>query len=101
MDVGRLSEPPMLKLWHELQEMNPDFESRGSKNNILPSSTIFSFLGLWASIGWMGSSADIAGGAVMLPTTSSDTIIARNIMGSLPKNAAVVAQPIRLQIIRY
>ena len=49
----------------------------------------------------MGSLADIAGGAVMLTTASSDTIIARNIMGSLQKNAAVVAQPIRLQIIRY
>jgi hypothetical protein len=84
-----------------LQEINPDLERRGSKNNISPSSTIFGFFGLCASMGWIGSSADIAGGAAMLPIASSDTIIVRNIIVDLPKNTAVVAQPIRLQIIRY
>ena len=39
IEVCRLSEPPMLRLWQELQEMKPDFESRGSKNSFLPSST--------------------------------------------------------------
>ena len=40
IDVRRLSEPPMLRLWHELQEMKPDFDSRGSKKSFFPSSTI-------------------------------------------------------------
>ena len=31
MDVLRLSVPPMLRLWQELQEMKPDWERRGSK----------------------------------------------------------------------
>ena len=39
------------KLWQELQEMNPDFESRGSKNNFLPSST---FAGSLTSTGSTG-----------------------------------------------
>jgi hypothetical protein len=98
MDEGRLSEPPMLRLWQELQEMNPDFDKRGSQKSILPSSTMFSFLGLAASIGWIGSSAAaaaaVAGGAAMVPTDSSDMINARIIIGNLLKNAAVVAQPI-------
>jgi hypothetical protein len=38
-DVERLSLPPMLRLWHELQLMNPDRESRGSKKSFLPNST--------------------------------------------------------------
>jgi hypothetical protein len=52
-------------------------------------------------MGWIGSSADIAGGAAMVPIANSDTIIVRNIIVGLPKNTAVVAQPKRLQIIRY
>ena len=31
MEVLRLSVPPMLRLWHELQEMKPDFDNRVSK----------------------------------------------------------------------
>src|SRR5690348_14150458 len=31
IEVFRLSEPPMLKLWQELHEMKPDFDNRGSK----------------------------------------------------------------------
>ena len=65
--------------------MNPDFERRGSKNSIFPSSTMFSFFGLCASMGWMGSSADIAGGAAIVPMDSSDTINVRNLIISLPK----------------
>ena len=95
MEVCRLSVPPMLRLWHELQEMNPDLDSRGSKNNIFPNSTIFSFFGFAAGIGWMGSSAaDAPTGTAMVPIDSSDMINARFIIGNLPKNAAVVAQPI-------
>jgi hypothetical protein len=45
----RLSEPPILRLWHELHEMNPDAESRGSKYSFLPSSTI---AGLPTGAGW-------------------------------------------------
>ena len=40
MDVGMLSVPPMDRLWHELQEMNPDLDNRGSKYSFLPSSTM-------------------------------------------------------------
>jgi hypothetical protein len=43
MDVVRLSEPPILRLWQELQEMNPDFDRRGSKNSFFPSSVIAAF----------------------------------------------------------
>src|SRR5687768_5252824 len=97
MDDGRLSDPPMLRLWQELQEMNPDFDKRGSKKSILPSSTMFSFFGFAASMGWMGSAA-MAGEAAMVPTDSSDMINARIIIGNLLKNAAVVAQPITPKI---
>jgi hypothetical protein len=44
MEVGKLSDPPMLKLWQELQEMNPDLDSLGSKKSFLPSATIALFL---------------------------------------------------------
>jgi hypothetical protein len=80
----------MLRLWHELQEMNPDLDNRGSKNNILPNSTMFSFFGLATEIGWMGSSAaDAPSGTAMVPIDSSDMVNARFIIGNLPKNAAV------------
>src|SRR5690606_5193542 len=39
MEVGRLSLPPVLRLWQELQEMKPDMDSRGSNNNRLPRPT--------------------------------------------------------------
>jgi hypothetical protein len=56
---------------------------------------MFSFFGLAAGMGWMGSSAaDAASGAAMVPIASSDMINARFIIGNLPKNAAVMAQPI-------
>ena len=39
IEVGRLSDPPMLRLWQELQEMKPNFDRRGSNNSFFPSST--------------------------------------------------------------
>src|SRR5690606_40696991 len=39
-DVGMLSVPPIDRLWHELHEMKPDFDRRGSKYNFLPSSAM-------------------------------------------------------------
>src|SRR5690349_2791441 len=81
--------------------MNPDFERRGSKNSISPSSTIFGFFGLCASMGWMGSSADIAGGAVIIPIDSSDAINVRNIMVVSLKTRLWWRSRLRLQIIRY
>jgi hypothetical protein len=80
-----LSVPPMLRLWHELHDMKPDLERRGSKKSILPSSTIFSFFGWAAGMGCMGSSANAAVGMATAPTDSSDTINARIIIVYLPK----------------
>jgi hypothetical protein len=76
----------MLRLWQELQEINPDFDRRGSKKSILPSSTMFSFFGVAAGIGWMGSSAaDAVAEAPIVPIDSSDMINARIIIGNLLK----------------
>ena len=54
-----LSEPPMPRLWQELQEMAPDLDRRGSKNNFLPSSTLAGSLITAASIGCIGSCAAV------------------------------------------
>ena len=48
----------MLRLWQELQEINPDLDRRGSKKSIFPSSTIPLSLGAAALIGLIGSSAN-------------------------------------------
>src|SRR5574343_979948 len=40
MDDFRLSLPPIDRLWHELHEIKPDFDRRGSKNSIWPSSAV-------------------------------------------------------------
>jgi hypothetical protein len=45
----------MDRLWQELQEMKPDLDKRGSKNNFLPSSTSAGSATLTVLIGWMGS----------------------------------------------
>ena len=75
--------------------MNPDFDRRGSKKSILPSSTMFGFFGFAASMGCMGSlAASVVTGAAMAPIDISDIINARIIIGNLLKNAAVMAQPI-------
>jgi hypothetical protein len=47
----------MLRLWQELQEMNPDLDNLGSKKSFLPNSTIALFLADAAGTGWMGSPA--------------------------------------------
>src|SRR5512143_3355522 len=52
----RLSEPPRLRLWHELHEMKPDFDRRGSKKSCRPSSTRAGLETVDRSIGWIGSS---------------------------------------------
>lgn len=55
IDELRLSlPPPMLKLWLGLQEINPDLEQRGSKNNFLPNSTTAGLVTLAGLIGEMG-----------------------------------------------
>jgi hypothetical protein len=72
----------------------PRFGQPGVKKSILPNSTMFSFFGLAAGIGWIGSSAaDAPTGTAIVPIDSSDMINARFIIGNLPKNAAVMAQP--------
>jgi ACR3 family arsenite efflux pump ArsB len=71
MDVCRLSVPPMLKLWQELQEMKPDLDSLGSKKSFLPSSTFALFLTGATEIGWMGSSDDVAAQHVEVKTSVS------------------------------
>jgi hypothetical protein len=52
-------------------------------------------------MGWMGSSADIAGGAVIIPIDSSDAINVRNIMVVSLKTRLWWRSRLRLQIIRY
>jgi len=75
--------------------MNPDFDKRGSKKSIFPSSTMFKFFGLASSIGWIGSLAASAfAGAEMDPTNSMDMINVRITIGNLLKNQFIVAQPI-------
>lgn len=53
--------------------MNPDLDKRGSKNNIFPNSTIPTFFGAAALIGWIGSFADVAVEVTTAPIDSSDT----------------------------
>ena len=52
-----LSDPPMLRLWHELHEMNPERDRRGSKKSFLPSSTLAGWVTLAAGIGETGSAS--------------------------------------------
>ncbi|MNM18745.1 hypothetical protein D3C81_290420 [compost metagenome] len=55
IEVLMLSVPPMLRLWQLLQEIKPERDRRGSKNNFLPSSTIAGWATLAAAMGWIGS----------------------------------------------
>ena len=55
-EAATLSLPPMLRLWHELHEMKPERDRRGSNQSFLPSSTLAGLLTLAASSGWIGSS---------------------------------------------
>ena len=45
----------MLKLWHELQEINPDLDNLGSNHNCLPSSTFAGSVIFAGCIGCIGS----------------------------------------------
>src|SRR5690606_35102701 len=64
MEDGRLSLPPMDRLWHELQEMKPDLDRRGSNHSCLPNSTLAGLVILAGSIGWIGS---LPGSATQAP----------------------------------
>src|SRR5690554_4637922 len=55
MEVGRLSLPPVLRLWQELEEMKPDIDRRGSNHSFLPSSTCSGCSLTSGSIGLMSS----------------------------------------------
>jgi hypothetical protein len=80
----------MLKLWQELQEMNPDLDKRGSKKSILPNSTMSGFFGLAATIGLIGSSpANAVTGDEMDPIYNNDTINARITICHLPKKQSI------------
>ncbi|MCG3772543.1 MAG: hypothetical protein JW384_03757 [Nitrosomonadaceae bacterium] len=85
IEVLRLSVPPILRLWQELHEMKPDLERRGSKKSILPSSTIPTFFGAAALIGWIGSLADAVAEAAIAQIDSNDTMSVRNIISILLK----------------
>src|SRR5690625_4359478 len=56
IDDTKLSDPPMLKLWHELHEIKPERDKRGSKKSILPNST---FSGSVISAGGIGSTGTL------------------------------------------
>src|SRR5690606_11675134 len=60
MELGRLSLPPMDRLWQELHEMNPERDRRGSKNNCLPNSTL---AGSVISAGAMNCTGSLSGTA--------------------------------------
>ena len=55
IEVLRLSEPPMLRLWQELHEMKPERDRRGSNHSFLPSSTLAGLVTLAGAIGCTGS----------------------------------------------
>src|SRR5690606_19601014 len=55
LEVGRLSLPPLDRLWQELPEMTPDSDRRGSKQSFLPSSTFSGSVTTAGSIGLFSS----------------------------------------------
>src|SRR5690606_16743048 len=71
MEAFRLSEPPMLRLWHELHEMAPDLDRRGSKNSFLPSSTLAGSVTTAGSMGWMGSCCCAGAGCAHNPAMAA------------------------------
>src|SRR5690606_2759975 len=64
IEVGKLSEPPIDRLWHELHEMKPDLDRRGSKKSFLPSSAMPMLICFGGRIGVIGSSSGLAGGDI-------------------------------------
>ena len=47
----------MLRLWHELHEMKPERDRRGSNHSFLPSVTWAGLVTLWGTMGCTGSCA--------------------------------------------
>src|SRR5690606_3541263 len=81
MEVGRLSVPPMDRLWQELQEMKPDLDRRGSKYSCLPSSTLAGLVILAGSIGWIGSLLGVMAKALALRLRPRASIAGLNMVG--------------------
>jgi hypothetical protein len=96
MDDLRLSDPPMLRLWHELQEMNPDFDRRGSKNSFLPNSTSAGLVTLATETGLIGSSIAIAAPAVATPAENTANARTGSLNVASPVVAGKKASPRRL-----
>src|SRR5690606_18941742 len=75
---GRLSLPPVLRLWQELQEMKPDMDSRGSNHNCLPSSTFSGSVTVAGSMGLINSAATRSACACALKPSPAAMAIASN-----------------------
>src|SRR5690606_25910574 len=91
IDVGMLSVPPIDRLWHELHEMNPDFDSLGSKYSFLPSSAMPRSISLGGVIGCTSAQSSLvpcASAAVVVAAVSAAPMTASGIqrfcMFSLP-----------------
>jgi len=90
----------MLRLWQELQEMKPDLDNLGSKNNIFPSSTISAFSGFTGLMGCIGSlAANTCTDVIIMPIDNSEAVSVRIIIENLLKNTAVMAQPVTPEFI--
>src|SRR5690606_18028987 len=86
-----LSVPPIDRLWHELHEMNPDFDSLGSKYSFLPSSAMPRSISLGGVIGCTSAQSSLvpcASAAVVVAAVSAAPMTASGIqrfcMFSLP-----------------
>src|SRR3972149_8345625 len=51
IELGKLSAPPVERLWQELQLIQPDFDNLGSKNNFFPNSIFALFQSKLMGIG--------------------------------------------------
>src|SRR5690606_41222573 len=65
-----LSVPPIDRLWHELHEMNPDFDSLGSKYSFLPSSAMPRSISLGGVIGCTSAQSSL------VPCASAAVVVA-------------------------
>jgi hypothetical protein len=89
IDVGRWSSPPSITLWQEKQEIVPSEENRGSKNSILPNSTLADVLGLSAGSGarlGSGCQGDWAQAPVATAPSSRIRVRSGTRMGSTPRD---------------
>src|SRR5271168_2153133 len=66
VEVARLSSPPAMTLWQELQDTVPVAESLGSKNSCLPSLILAGVIGLSAGTG------GFAGRGSKIPAQAAD-----------------------------